>query len=119
MKVTALGGRDVLYISQCLEDDLEYHVRFYDENWVLSLEEAYLKADFLKYEIYSSGMSLKLRLCILSRNRRDRLAFSKTLLRKFIKETTTKDTYVGAPLIVKVRYREFGAIPASNTETHV
>ncbi|RUP16258.1 hypothetical protein BC936DRAFT_139538, partial [Jimgerdemannia flammicorona] len=32
---------------------------------------------------------------------RDRLAFSKNLMRKFIRECTTKDSYVGAPWLIK------------------
>lgn len=34
-------------------------------------------------------------------SRRDRLAFSKNLLKKFIKEYTVKDSYIGAPWIIR------------------
>lgn len=40
---------------------------------------------------------------MLIMNSRDRLAFNKNILRKYIRECATKESYIGAPWMVKVR----------------
>jgi len=40
---------------------------------------------------------------ILTMNSRDRLAFNKNILRKYIRECAIKESYIGAPWMVKVR----------------
>ncbi|KAI8373223.1 ATP-utilizing chromatin assembly and remodelling N-terminal-domain-containing protein [Radiomyces spectabilis] len=55
---------------------------------------------------FSEGIEDCIKIVPKTELKRDRLAFSKNLLKKFIRECTTKDTYNGAPWVLKPEVAE-------------
>lgn len=62
------------------------------------------KVDYYKVQLIdenSEGIEDCIKVVSSDKLKRDRFAFSKNFLKKFIKEYTVKDTYIGAPWIVR------------------
>ncbi|CAO3595365.1 unnamed protein product [Absidia cylindrospora] len=92
-QVDCVWDDGVLYSARILEtppltdqisDDVKYKVQLLDE-------------DFEGMDDYIGMVERK-------DIKRDRLAFSKNLLKKFLREATTKETYMGAPWIVNDQF---------------
>ncbi|KAI8366381.1 ATP-utilizing chromatin assembly and remodelling N-terminal-domain-containing protein [Choanephora cucurbitarum] len=90
------------------DDNHTYNARILEENVQPEKDGKEDTADIEYYKVQlidenSEGIDQDDCIKIVSADKikRDRFAFSKNFLKKFIKEYTTKDTYIGAPWIIR------------------
>ncbi|KAL7318660.1 hypothetical protein PS15m_001876 [Mucor circinelloides] len=81
----------ILQVADKPKDDVDN-----DDN-----EESYYKVQLIDENLEGIDQEDCIKVVGGSKIKRDRFAFSKNLLRKFIREYASKDTYIGAPWVVK------------------
>ncbi|KAI8375497.1 ATP-utilizing chromatin assembly and remodelling N-terminal-domain-containing protein [Blakeslea trispora] len=88
------------------DDNHTYNAKILEENVQPGKDEKEDPVEYYKVQLIdenSEGIDQEDCIKIVSADKikRDRFAFSKNFLKKFIKEYTTKDTYIGAPWVIR------------------